>query len=197
VLANQNAKLTGPDQGFLNLVPRVCLCAGYVVAWLWGNRCRDHQCCRHINACFFARIMRGHTRRENYQCLSDLECEIKQYKSKDIIILIVWTSNGTLGIYLQNGMVFMNDFLSIYSMSILTYLYVETTAYKFRIYFIILTMKELAKWNHRTRCRCFVNLNLNLLIKYRLRNHKGWNTSTIYRVGWLEKYCIFTKTYLL
>jgi sensor histidine kinase YesM len=39
----------------------------------------------------------------------------------------------------------MNDFLSIYSMSILTYLYVETTAYKFRIYFIILTMKELAK----------------------------------------------------
>jgi hypothetical protein len=47
-------------------------------------------------------------------------------------------------IYLQNGIVFMNDFLSIYSMSILTYLYVETTAYKFRIYSMI-TMKELAK----------------------------------------------------
>ena len=105
---------------------------------------------------FFARITRGHTRRENYQCLSDLECEIKQYKSKDII-LIVWTSIGTLDIYLQNGIVFMNDFLSIYSMSILTYLYVETTAYKFRIYSMI-TMKELAKWNHRTRCRCFVKL---------------------------------------
>ena len=24
VLANQNSKLTGPDQGFLNLVPRAC-----------------------------------------------------------------------------------------------------------------------------------------------------------------------------
>ena len=101
--------------------------------------CRDHQCCRHINACFFARITREHTRRENYQCLSDLECEIKQYKSKDIIILIVWTSIGTLGIYLQNGIVFMNDFLSIYS--ILTYLYVETTAYKFLIYSMI-TMRH-------------------------------------------------------
>ena len=60
-------------------------------------------------------------------------------------------------IYLQNGIVFMNDFLSIYSMSILTYLYVETTAYKFRIYSMI-TMKELAKLNHRTRCCCFVKL---------------------------------------
>jgi hypothetical protein len=49
----------------------------------------------------------------------------------------------------------MNDFLSIYSMSIL---YVETMAYKFRIY-SMMTMKELAKLNHRTRCRCFVNLN--------------------------------------
>jgi hypothetical protein len=48
----------------------------------------------------------------------------------------------------------MNDFLSIYSMSIL---YVETTAYKFRIYSMI-TMKELAKWNHRTRCRRFLKL---------------------------------------
>jgi hypothetical protein len=38
----------------------------------------------------------------------------------------------------------MNDFLSIYNMSILTYLFVETTAYKFRIYSMI-TMKELAK----------------------------------------------------
>ena len=48
---------------------------------------------------------------------------------------------------IQNGIVFMNDFLSIYSMSILTYLYqlyVETTAYKFRIYSMI-TVKELAK----------------------------------------------------
>jgi hypothetical protein len=44
--------------------------------------------------------------------LSDLECEIKQYKTKDII-LIVWKIIGTLGIYLQNGMVFMNDFLLI------------------------------------------------------------------------------------
>ena len=26
-------------------------------------------------------------------------------------------------------------------------------------------------------------LNLNLLLKYRLCNHKGWNTSIIYRVG--------------
>jgi hypothetical protein len=105
---------------------------------------------------FLARVTRGRTRRENYQCLSHLECEIKQYKSKDII-LIVWTSIGTLDIYLQNGIVFMNDFLWIYSMSILTYLYVETTAYKFRIYSMI-TMNELAKWNHRTGCCCFVKL---------------------------------------
>jgi hypothetical protein len=69
------------------------------------------------NYAWTSRITRGHTRRENYQCLSDLECEIKQYKSKDII-LIVWKIIGTLGIYLQNGMVFMNDFLSIYSTSI-------------------------------------------------------------------------------
>ena len=41
----------------------------------------------------------------------------KQYKSKDII-LIGCKSIGTLGIYLQNRMVFMNDFLSIYSTSI-------------------------------------------------------------------------------
>jgi hypothetical protein len=110
---------------FSNLVPRVCLFAGYVVAWLWGNRIEIViwlaaviiNAADTINACFFARITRGHTRRENYQCLSDLECEIKQYKSKDII-LIVWKSIGTLGIYLQNGMVFMNDFLSIYSMNI-------------------------------------------------------------------------------
>ena len=47
-----------------------------------------------------------------------------------------------VGYILTNGIVFMNDFLSIYS--ILTYLYVETTAYKFRIYSMI-TMKELAK----------------------------------------------------
>ena len=48
---------------------------------------------------------------------------------------------------IQNGIVFMNDFLSIYSMSILTYLYkivCGTTAYKFSIYSMI-TMKELAK----------------------------------------------------
>jgi hypothetical protein len=44
---------------------------------------------------------------------------------------------GTLDIYLQIGIVFMNDFLSIYSMSILTYMYVETKAYKLRIYSMI------------------------------------------------------------
>jgi hypothetical protein len=48
-----------------------------------------------------------------------------------------------LGIYLQNGMVFMNDFLSIYNMSIL---YVETTAsFIFMAIYSMITMKELAK----------------------------------------------------
>jgi hypothetical protein len=64
------------------------------------------------------------------------------YKSKDILILIVWTSIGTLGIYLQNGIVFRNDFLSMSISTYSLYMYVETTAYKFRIYSMILTMKE-------------------------------------------------------
>jgi hypothetical protein len=106
------------------------LCSGMTLGKSSRNRYlidwHDHQCCRHINACFFARITRGHTRRENYQCLSVLECEIKQYKSKDII-LIVLKIIATLGIYLQNGMVFMNDFLSICSMYC-SILFVETTA---------------------------------------------------------------------
>jgi hypothetical protein len=99
-----------------NLVPRVCLFAGYVVAWLWGNRieiviwlANTIINVAYILMQFFARIRRGHTRRDNYQCLSDLECEIKKYKCKDII-LIVWKSIGTLGIYLQNGMVFWMTF---------------------------------------------------------------------------------------
>jgi hypothetical protein len=122
-----------------NLVPRVCLSAGYVVAWLWGNRIEIviWLAVAIINVAdtlmrVFCESTRKHTRRENYQCLSDLECEIKQYKSKDIILLIVWTSIGTLGIYLKNGIVFMNDFLSIYSMSILTYLYVMSLIWKRR-----------------------------------------------------------------
>jgi hypothetical protein len=116
-----------------NLVPRVCLLAGYVVAWLWGNRIEIViwlaaaiiNAADTINACFF-RELRVDIREDGiinvYQIWNAFS--IKQYKSKDII-LIVWKMIGTLGIYLQNGMVFMNDFLSIYSMSIL---YVETTA---------------------------------------------------------------------
>ena len=68
------------------------LCSGMTLGKSNRNRyligCRDHQCYRTNECVFFARIRRGHTRRENYQCLSDLKCEIKQYKSKDKILIV-------------------------------------------------------------------------------------------------------------
>jgi hypothetical protein len=80
------------DQSRSQSMPVRGLCSGMTLGKSNRNRyligCCDHQCCRHINARFFARITRGHTRRENYQCLSNLECEIKQYKSKDIILIV-------------------------------------------------------------------------------------------------------------
>jgi hypothetical protein len=117
-----------------NLVPRVCLFAGYVVAWLWGNRIEIVIWLAAAIINVADTLMRVFC--ENYAwtyAKSSLLRRLsmgssEQYKSKDIIILIVWTSIGTLGMYLQDGLVFMNDFLSIDSMSILTYLYVETTA---------------------------------------------------------------------
>jgi hypothetical protein len=104
------------------------LCSGMTLGKSNRNRyligCRDHWLPTQLMRVFLRELRVDIREVRIIWCLSDLECEIKQYKSKDII-LIVWKIIGTLGIYLQNGMVFMNDFLSIYSMSIL---YVETTA---------------------------------------------------------------------
>ena len=69
------------------------LCSGMTLGKSNRNRyligCRDHQCCRHINACFL-RELRVDIREERIINVyhADLECEIKQYKSKDIILIV-------------------------------------------------------------------------------------------------------------
>jgi hypothetical protein len=105
---------------WLNLVPRVYLFAGYVVAWLWGNRIEIVIWLAAAIINVADTLMRVFCENYAWTCakrklsmLIRFGMRNQAIYSKDIIILIVWTSIGTLGIYLQNGIVFMNDFLSI------------------------------------------------------------------------------------
>jgi hypothetical protein len=87
-----------------NLVPRVCLFAGYVVAWLWGNRIEIviWLAAGIINVAdtlmrvFCENCAWTYVKRELSMFIRFGIRKIQQYKSKDII-LIVWKNNWDVG----------------------------------------------------------------------------------------------------